>query len=280
MEKNREEQLKDLFQELNQEQEETRRKVSFLEYLVARNSLYFLVFRGDERILYHNLPNRKNLDTLSDAEYILQRDTIDQIRKYISVTPAGNFEITLKSTVLEFILFSQENFSGLYFLQITLFNQQKPVQLAREEQEYTRTEIGVEDLSAALRLLDEIRGIESLEQKKQLYQEIQEKYLPALEELQRSVSDPIIGICLDIIHHNLEEVLAPAGSFSALYKVLTPSEIKVAEFIRMGKSSQDIAEALDIAKKTVENHRNSLRDKLGIKNKGVNLRSYLLNLDS
>jgi DNA-binding CsgD family transcriptional regulator len=48
----------------------------------------------------------------------------------------------------------------------------------------------------------------------------------------------------------------------------------------MGKSSQDIAEALDIARKTVENHRNKLRDKLGLKNKGVNLHSYLLKLDT
>jgi DNA-binding CsgD family transcriptional regulator len=87
-------------------------------------------------------------------------------------------------------------------------------------------------------------------------------------------------MCLEIIRNNLKEVIAPSGNISALYKILTPSEIKVADFIRMGKSFQDIAEALDIARKTVENHRNNLRNKLGLKNKGVNLRSYLLKLDT
>jgi DNA-binding CsgD family transcriptional regulator len=47
----------------------------------------------------------------------------------------------------------------------------------------------------------------------------------------------------------------------------------------MGKTTKDIADALDIAAKTVENHRNNLREKLGLRNKGVNLRSYLLQLE-
>ena len=45
----------------------------------------------------------------------------------------------------------------------------------------------------------------------------------------------------------------------------------------MGMSSKDIATTLDIAQKTVDNHRNSLREKLGIKNKGINLQTYLMN---
>jgi len=97
--------------------------------------------------------------------------------------------------------------------------------------------------------------------------------------VQTAINDPLISLCLDIIRKNLEEFIQPAGNVSDLYSILTPSEIKVAEFIRMGKTSKDIADALDIAQKTVENHRNNLRDKLGLRNKGVNLRSYLLQLN-
>lgn len=53
----------------------------------------------------------------------------------------------------------------------------------------------------------------------------------------------------------------------------------MAEFIRSGMSSQEIASTLNVARKTVENHRNSLRNKLGITNRGVNLRNYLLSLE-
>ena len=77
---------------------------------------------------------------------------------------------------------------------------------------------------------------------------------------------------------DLDEIVDASGTMGKLYKVLTPSEIKVAEFIRMGMSSKDIANTLEITQKTVENHRNNLREKLGLKNKGVNLQVFLMNV--
>ena len=67
---------------------------------------------------------------------------------------------------------------------------------------------------------------------------------------------------------------------SRLLEVLTPSELQVAEFIRSGMSSQEIASTLNVARKTVENHRNSLRNKLEASPIAeVNLRNYLLSLE-
>jgi DNA-binding CsgD family transcriptional regulator len=281
MHENPEEQFKNLFQELIEKEQKLQNRISFLENFISRNNLYFLVFDREEHIMYHNLPGRKNIASLSDAEYILQKDIITRIRNCIAMPPSDVFEVTLKSTILEFILFTHEDSQGLFFLQVTLFNHQRNMLLnSGDDREYSRAETGFNDLRSALDLLDEIRSIESAKQKKELYREIQGHYLPALAQLRNSNNDPIIDMCIEIIQNNLREVIAPSGNISTLYKILTPSEIKVAEFIRMGKSSQDIAEALDIARKTVENHRNSLRDKLGLRNKSVNLRSYLLNLDT
>ncbi len=79
---------------------------------------------------------------------------------------------------------------------------------------------------------------------------------------------------------NMENLLDDhSGMNSRLLEVLTPSKLQVAEFIRGGMSSQEIASTLNVARKTVENHRNSLRNKLGITNRGVNLRNYLLSLE-
>ncbi|MDR2110827.1 MAG: helix-turn-helix transcriptional regulator [Spirochaetaceae bacterium] len=272
--------FKNLFQELLEKKRELDLRVSLLENFIARNSLYFLVFDREERVRYHNLPNRKNPACLSEAEFILRKDIIGQIRKHMAQHPSGAFEVVLKSGVLEFILFTHENHGGLFFLQITLFKTKGDPRNAGEEREYFQAETGFKDLSPVLSLLEEIKKIESAERKKRAYGEIQGHYLPALDRFKENTNDPIIRMCLEIIRNNLREVIAPPGNISALYKILTPSEIKVADFIRMGKSSQDIAEALDIARKTVENHRNKLRDKLGLKNKGVNLRSYLLKLDA
>jgi DNA-binding CsgD family transcriptional regulator len=280
MSENHEARFKNPFQEFSEKERELEQRVFLLENLFSRNNLYFLVFDQKECIHYHNLPNRKNPSSLSEVEFVLQKDIIAQIRKYVAVHPFDTFEVVLKSGVLEFILFTLENCVGFFFLQIALIKNKRLPQNDEEEQEFFQDEIGFDDLSSVLSLLEKIKKIESSEQKKRAYGEIQAHYLPALERFKEKTNDPIIRMCLEIIRNNLQEVIAPSGNISALYKILTPSEIKVADFIRMGKSSQDIAEALDIARKTVENHRNKLRDKLGLKNKGVNLHSYLLKLDT
>ena len=275
-----EDQFKNLFQELVEKKQDLNNRAAVLESFISRNALYFLAFDKEEKIVYHNLPSHKDLHCLSDVEYILQKDIIGQIRKRISMPiGSGPFEVSLKGESLEFVLFANENCRGIYFLQITFFkNQNISAQNTTDEQAYSNAENSVNSMRSVLNILEEIKKAESMSEKQRLYQEIQDRYLPMLEQVQHFTDDPIIRVCLEIIYNNLKDIVAPSGGFSSLYKILTPSEIRVAEFIRMGKTSQDIASALDIAKKTVENHRNSLRNKLGIKNKSVNLRSYLLDL--
>jgi len=56
---------------------------------------------------------------------------------------------------------------------------------------------------------------------------------------------------------------------------LTAREIQLANFIRLGKSTKELVELLNISKKTVDSHRVNLRKKLGIHNKKINLRTFL-----
>ncbi len=283
MDKESDKQLITMLQSLVEEKDKMEEHLSFLESVLSRNSIYFLLFTRSGNILYHNIPNSQNLTTLDDCEYILDRNNIDQIRKFmvLSDSPGSEtFEVTLKNNLLEFTFYTMEEFPDVYFLQITMYNQQKLNQLLSEENELEKAETGLEDIQMALGLLDEIRNIDSSEKKEKLSSEIQEHYIIGLDSLQATIHDPIVSLCLDIIKKNLEEFMAPTSALSQLYQVLTPSEIKVADFIRMGKTSKDIADALDIAQKTVENHRNKVRDKLGLRNKGINLRSYLMQLES
>ena len=59
---------------------------------------------------------------------------------------------------------------------------------------------------------------------------------------------------------------------------LSRAELKVANFIRQGRRSKEIAEVLGLSVRTVEACRNNIRRKLRIKNKKVNLRTYLLSI--
>jgi len=56
---------------------------------------------------------------------------------------------------------------------------------------------------------------------------------------------------------------------------LTQREVEVCRLIRDGLSTKEIAGALGLSPLTVNKHRETIRRKLGVQNKGVNLRSFL-----
>jgi len=56
---------------------------------------------------------------------------------------------------------------------------------------------------------------------------------------------------------------------------LSPKELLVADLVRKGKSSADIAKLLDLSVRTVEAYRNSIRNKLKITGKSINMNVYL-----
>jgi DNA-binding CsgD family transcriptional regulator len=59
---------------------------------------------------------------------------------------------------------------------------------------------------------------------------------------------------------------------------LTPAELQVANLIKQGSRTKEIAAFLNLSPFTIKNHRGNIRNKIGINNKRVNLRSYLLSL--
>ena len=58
----------------------------------------------------------------------------------------------------------------------------------------------------------------------------------------------------------------------------TPTELQVANLVKQGKITKEIASILIVSEATVNFHRKNLREKFGLKNKRVNLRAYLLSM--
>jgi PAS domain S-box-containing protein len=84
---------------------------------------------------------------------------------------------------------------------------------------------------------------------------------------------------LNIIESNLQEITSQfARKISMKELNLTPTEIHVANMIRHGNSSKEIAGIMNVSKCTVAAHRRNIRKKIGLVQKRVNLRSYLLSL--
>ncbi|MGH0053428.1 MAG: helix-turn-helix transcriptional regulator [Sphaerochaetaceae bacterium] len=258
--------------------------VSILDTLIEKNNIFFLVFDQTGAIHFQNIPNGERIKTIEDLTYLLQQKNIDKIRKIMELSLDDDIEMTTRDGFLEFILFSQASIPGRFFLQVKMLPEVESTQLMHNikedasQESRIQTEQEIQNMQMVQGFLLELKELETLEPTEENRKRVKEYFLPELEKQQQLVKDPLTLICLDIIKQNLDEIVDTSGTMSKLYTVLTPSEIKVAEFIRMGMSSKDIANTLEITQKTVENHRNNLREKLGLKNKGVNLQVFLMNM--
>jgi len=84
---------------------------------------------------------------------------------------------------------------------------------------------------------------------------------------------------LEMIRRLLEDLSLPAAStLRKEYNALTVNEMRVANLIREGFSSKQIAYQLCISVHTVKYYRENIRKKLGVRNQKTNLRSHLMAL--
>jgi DNA-binding NarL/FixJ family response regulator len=138
----------------------------------------------------------------------------------------------------------------------------------------------LEEMNTALKVLLKKREEDKNELEEKVIYNVKELILPFLEKLKRSKLDHRQQTCVDIIASNLNDIVAPfAKTLATRYLNLTPSEIQIANLVKHGKTTKDIADLLNLSTRTIESHRDSIRQKLGIKNKRANLRTHLMSYD-
>ena len=138
----------------------------------------------------------------------------------------------------------------------------------------------LEEANTALKVLVKKREDFQKELEKRILTNIKELIEPMFEKLKGSGLNARQKNVVSILETNLAEIISPFTiSLSSKYFNLTPNEIKVANFVKHGKSTKEISEILHICSKTVEVHRNNIRKKIGIRNRKVNLRTYLLSME-
>jgi PAS domain S-box-containing protein len=135
----------------------------------------------------------------------------------------------------------------------------------------------LEESNTALKVLlkkgDEVK--QEIEDKIQF--NIKELIYPYLEKINKSRLDDHQKTYLDIIGSNLNNIISPfMHGISTRYLKITPKEIQIANLIRQGKTSKEIAQLLNMSPRTIDTHRYNIRTKIGLKNKKANLRTYLL----
>jgi len=134
----------------------------------------------------------------------------------------------------------------------------------------------LEERNVALKVLLDNLEEEKENVNKNILRNINNLIIPFLEKLQIYSSSTPQKTLIDIIHLNLSEITKPLSKMLMDENVsLSPVEFQVANLIREGKSAKEIAELMLISVNTVKVHYKNIRKKLEIRNKKINLRSYL-----
>jgi len=163
-------------------------------------------------------------------------------------------------------------------LDITLMKKAEKDLKKRERDLRHRTK-KIEEVNSALRTILRARDEEKKEIEAAIYNNLKELVFPYLEKLRRNKVDNRDEI-FDVLTNNLNEICSPlVRNLRTIYTELTPKEILVVNLIREGRSSKEISEILNVSTKAVEFHRENIRRKLGMKNKKLNLLSFLLTVE-
>jgi PAS domain S-box-containing protein len=137
----------------------------------------------------------------------------------------------------------------------------------------------LKEMNTAMRVLLNKRTEDYRRAEEIIRMNLKELIDPYLERLENSGMSRPQRQLLDVIRMNLDEV---AGSstpeLSSKYYVLSPNEVQVVNLIRKGKTTKEMSRLLNVSVRTIEAYRNSIRKKFNIKNKKINLRTYLSSL--
>jgi DNA-binding CsgD family transcriptional regulator len=138
----------------------------------------------------------------------------------------------------------------------------------------------LQEVNTALRVLLNKRDEDKKELEKKVLLNVREMIEPYINKLKKTKLDDVQKTYLGIIESNLSDIISPfVCGVSINLLNFTPTELQVANLVKQGKTTKEIASILNLSAKTIEFHRDNIRKKLGIKNRKINLRSYLLSLE-
>ena len=166
------------------------------------------------------------------------------------------------------IIISHEDITQLKLAQETLEANQKQLEDRNQS---------LNELNTALKVLIQQREVDKAEMEKKFLTNVKTLILPYVCRLKESRLGEKDKTLVNIIDDHLHDIISPLlKNINNADIMLTPQEIQVASLVKDGKTTSEIADILFVSESTVSFHRKNLRNKLGLKNRQANLRSFLL----
>ena len=149
------------------------------------------------------------------------------------------------------------------------------VKRIRAEEELGIEKIALENKNIALKEVLKKVHEEKIEIAKRVQANVDKIIMPIFTLLEKNANYNDASV-LKLLKKNLEEVTSPfTDAISKEFVSLSPVEIQICNYIKNGFSTKDIAQLRGIAVATVSRHREHIREKLNLKNKNINLVTYL-----
>ncbi len=137
----------------------------------------------------------------------------------------------------------------------------------------------LEEANIALNILLKKREKDKIDIEEKILLNIKDLVNPFLDKLKSSGLNEKQSIFVNLLEFNMAEIISPfAQRLSYKFLNLTPAEIQVANLVKAGKTTKEIAALLNLSRKTIAHHRENIRGKLDLKNSKTNLRTYLITL--
>lgn len=194
---------------------------------------------------------------------------------FVETTPGGDRQHYWLTCRFPILLNNKSPLMGCVRLDTSnLVHAEKKLKL--KEGELKKHAENLNEVNTALKVLLDHREQEKVQLEQGMLINLEKLVFPYLKKLKKNDLDSTQNAFLDIALSNLENIISPLSSKLLTWESkLTPSELDITNLIRIGNTTDTISELLNVSTTTVAFHRRNIRLKLGLKNKKVNLMTYL-----
>ncbi len=138
----------------------------------------------------------------------------------------------------------------------------------------------LEEYNIALKVLLDHQKDEKKNMNRNILENIKTLVNPYLEKLKDTLLTESQTTLLNILESNLTKIIRPFSTLLMSESIkFSPSEVRVADMVKEGKTAKEIAQIMYISENTVKAYYTNIRSKLKIKNQKINLRTYLQSLE-
>ena len=147
------------------------------------------------------------------------------------------------------------------------------------KKEILKRTVDLKETNTALNVLLKKRERDKTDVEEKVIFNVKVMIEPYLKKLKKSMLNDKQMIYLNILESNVKEIISPFGqTLSSRLISLTPTELKVANLVKQGKTTKQIAVLSNVSPETISCHRKNIRKKLNLTEKKTNLRTSLSSL--